>query len=248
MTLKTIELVKKYFGSNHPALTTQGKQEMEFPISKNKVRDLLIRFDFEPIDEVVDILWLNANAGYDRAYDKYEQALMEAIDEDEEVWDTMKRDILELQKLFEGKHNDSVKVTVGKKSVVVSNWLQRFFHKYCYDELIEDDEVLETSKKKKGRPVKNRLENAVMYGISHIAKDYKLIEGKARMNLCLLIWDYLELMKLVNPDDGDYEWVRTRITKKLDKLFTPEWESMSDEELKKYGTARWKIDYLTKLA
>ena len=246
MTFKeeTVELFKKYFGTNNPALSG----DMDIIISRNQVSSLMAKFDLEPIDEVVDILWLCANAGYDRSYEKYEQAFEELIDEDEEVWNTMKRDIIELHKLFDGKHNAHITVSIGKKSVEVTNWFQRFFHKYCYSELIDDDEVLEISKNKQGRPAKNRLENDIMYGMSQIAKDYKLVKGKAPKNLCLFIWDYMELMKMVNSDDGDYEWVRTRITKKLEKLFTPECELMTSEELAKYGTARQKIDYLTKLA
>lgn len=248
-----LEKVETYFGTNHLGLTIpvddDQELDMEFFISKDEIKRLFTYYEIKPVEEVIDTLWLNANAGYDRLYEKVEQALEDVFDEDVAVWNSIKRDIIELHKLFDGKHNDNVKVTVGKKSVEVTNWFQRFFHKYCYSELIDDEVVYEPSKNRVGTPAKDELMNSIVCGIGRMAKDYRLVRGKAPKDLCLFIWKYLELMKIVEPDEVDDLQIRQIILRvKAGPLYTPKAQPATSEDLKKCGTERHKIDYLTKLA
>lgn len=283
MTYKEIkpayELVKKYFGTNHSALTLDlqcshfdnEELRMDIHISQEEIRELVERhFETEgiPVDEICDTLWLNANAGYDRYYEKYEEWQSKNIDElvgsDVLYWDVIKKELIELYALLNRESRQPIYVSFEDDSVEISNvlnWFPAFFQKFCFSELIPDITSAEQAKsilsalkaKSSGHPVTRKLENSIVFGISNIAQDYNLVKGKAPKNLRLFIWEYMCLMKVISPDDVYVTdlWIKTQISqlknyKTSPVLETNEAERVTLDSLKGVGTEGRKIDYLTK--
>lgn len=229
-----LEKVKKYFGTNHYGLTSWTNTmlpDMEIPIdihiSKEEIQELFARhFQIDPIEEVCDILWLNANAGYDRSYEKRKKALIEHYESNTALlnWDCIEKDLLNLYALL-NRHpeGEPIKVTIGDDTVELDNtlnWLPIFFQKFCFSKVLSDvtsveqaQEIIDEMKRSAGHPTERWLENSIVNGVSNIAQDYHLVNGKAPKNLRSFIWEYMCLMKIISPNDPkiDDQWIKSQI-------------------------------------
>lgn len=221
-----LEKVKKYFGTNHTGLNSWAgtmlpdwEVDMEIHISKEEIQGLFVKhFKTEPVDDVCDILWLNANAGYDRSYEKRKEACKN------DNWDSIEKDLLNLYALL-NKHPEGqpVKVTVGDDTVELDNtlnWLCAFFKKHCFSKVLSDvtsveqaQEIIDEMKRSAGHPTERWLENSIVNGVSNIAQDYHLVNGKAPKNLRSFIWEYMCLMKIISPNDPKIDdlWIKSQI-------------------------------------
>lgn len=224
-----IERIRTYFGTNNGALTSYASvmlPDMEMPIkihiSKEEIQDLFARhFKMEPIDEVCDILWLNANAGYDKDYEKTERTYKGQ--REDVCWESIEMDLLNLYVLLSKYSEEPIEVSMGGDTIKLNNkldWVMRFFEKFCFPNVLqgitsveEAQEALAEMTNRVGHPVDRRIENSIVLGVSNIAQDYHLIEGKAPKNLRLFIWEYMCLMKIISPNDliVNDKWIKSQI-------------------------------------
>lgn len=230
-----LEKVKKYFGTNHYGLTSWAgtmlpdwEVDMKIHISKEEIQELFAKhFKMEPIDEVCDILWLNANAGYDRSYEKRKNA---PIPPYILKWDCIEKDLLNLYMLLKKNPEDQpIKITAGDDTVELGNtlnWLQRFFEKHCFSIVIpnvtsveEAQEIIDAAKRHSGHPKDRWLENSIIYGVYNIAKDYDLIKVNAPKKLREFLLAYMRLMKAYNLKDPriNDNWMKVRINQLCEK-------------------------------
>ena len=238
-----LEKVKKYFGTNHYGLNSWAgtmlpdwEVDMEIHISKEEIHELFVKhFKTEPVDDVCDILWLNANAGYDRSYEKRKEEIIEHYENDADVrnWDCIEKDLLNLYALL-NKHPEGqpVKVTVGDDTVELDNtlnWFPAFFKKHCFSKVIPNvtsveqaQEMIDEMKRSVGHPTDRWLENSIVYGVYNIAKDYNLIKCRTPKSLKMFIWDYLRLMRAYNLNDPriNDNWIKTRISQLCQKALS----------------------------
>lgn len=231
-----LEKIKKYFGTNHRGLTSgvgtmfpDMDVDIEIHISKEEILELFVNhFQMEPIEEVCDILWLNANAGYDRYYEKhnrdFEDNYEAIVGSDVVHWQSIEQDLINLYALLRYSGEPPIKVSIGDKTIEMNNtldWFKKFFKKYCFSKVIPEitsaeqaKEVLnEMTTKSVGHPVDRWLENSIVFGISNIAQDYHLVKSKAPQNLRLFIREYMCLMKIISPDDIYIKdsWIKAQI-------------------------------------
>ena len=258
--------LKKYIGTNYQQLTDFANhdafldKEVNLPefVSFDEVSKLLHKyFEVYIPDEVVSVLWLNANVNYESKYlatqEYINDNIVDIVGEDQFYWEDIQKDLLHLY-VFLNQNTDAamtpLKLSRGKRCSInidnTLNWLTCFLNNYCFPTVLPaistvtdaENKLKEMTKKPRGRKVERPMENAIINGVAQIATDYKLIKDEAPLNLCDFIYDYLCMMKVIKVDDPYIN--SERIGKQIPKLkeyvhspvlFTPEGRIVTLEEL-----------------
>ena len=274
-------ILKEYIGTNDINLTYYANFEQfsdhEFPliehISIEKIKELIGKhFDVDIADDVVKVLWLNANVNYKRNYNKVEEAYEHWVTEyctDDIDWVNIEKEVLELYLLINKNKSNSaqpISIKIGKvKKITLENtlgWFTHFLNNHCFAKIDPPINSVENALKRLkehnnssvGAKVKDKIKNAMVYGIANLAHDYNLVTENAPKNLCEFIREYLEEMEIVEKTDTitDTEWIKAQIrnlstpSKSPRTLDTPELETCSLESLEESDKSRKNIDFLTK--
>ena len=252
-----VEIIKRYFGLNHPNLDWElllldDDPEREFElvafIPYDDIKKALIDASFnmgEDVEEYTRLLWTVANLYYGDSYQRYEEAAMEEAD-DYLRWNCIKEDIVRLYAFMDGhKTEEHIIIKVGQESVELANpfkWFQSLLDNHLFPNCIPDIKDVKQANqilvKSRGRKIDNKVATAIVNGVATYFKEKGLIAARAPKNLCSFLWKFLVMMKL--KDASDYlfteasikNWINNIQGQKDDpKIYTPEIRKVSIEEL-----------------
>lgn len=253
-----VEIIKEYFGLNHPYLDMElllldDDPDREFKliafVPYDDIKKALLDASFnvgEDIEEYTSLLWTVANLYYGDMYQRYEVAAMEEAD-DYLRWNCIQEDITRLF-AFMGNHKseEHINIRVGNDSVELDNpfrWFQSLLDNHLFPNCIPDikdvQQANQVLSRAKGRKIDNKVATAIVNGVASFFKDEGLITARAPKNLCSFLWKFLVMMKL--KDASDYlfsessikNWINNIRGQKDDpKIYTPEIREVSIEELK----------------
>ena len=217
-------ILKKYIGTNDINLTCYANFEQfsdhEFPIEK--IKELIGKhFDVDIADDVVKVLWLNANVNYKRNYNKVEEAYEHWETEyctDDIDWDNIEKEVLELYLLINKNKSNSaqpISIKIGKvKKITLKNtlgWFTHFLNNHCFAKIDPPINSVENALKRLkehnnssvGAKVKDKIKNAMKLLIVPLAKLKSMCEKydlKATKNAKYSIYETLFNELIENVD------------------------------------------------
>ncbi len=253
-----VEIIKEYFGLNHPNLDMElllldDDPDREFKLISfvpyDDIKNALLDASFnmgQDIEEYSSLLWTVANLYYGDMYQRYEEVAMEEAD-DYLRWNCIKEDITRLFAFMDNhKSEEHISIKVGNDTVELDNpfrWFQALMDNHLFPNCIPDIKNVKQANqilaKAKGRKIDNKIATAIVNGVATYFKEKGLITARAPKNLCSFLWKFLVMMKL--KDSSDYLFTESSIKNWINnikgqkdnpKIFTPEIREISIEELK----------------
>ena len=253
-----VEIIKKYFGLNHPTLDMElslleDDPDREFQlyafVTYDEIKDALIKASFNPVedlDEIVRTIWTVANLYYGDLYQRYEAYKMAEAD-DYLRWNCIKEDLVRLYRFMSHhKTDEHITIKIGTDNTEINNYFQWFqalldYHLFpnCIPDITCVDKADKFLMKEQGRKVDNKIASAIINGIANLFKDRGLITARAPKNLCSFLQRLLTLMDIKDSSGRLYkeDVIKSTINniqrqKGDPKIFTPEIKEVSIEELK----------------
>lgn len=252
-----VDLVKKYFGLNHPNLELEillldrdpdRKFELIEYVTDEELKKAYDEAHFNESEnwrDYLNVLALVTNLYYKDSYQQYEDFSTEEIGDDLR-WECIKKDIVKFYVFMQEHSSESpITIKIGNDKVELSDefgWVQGLVNYHLFPKCLPDikskEEALAMLKKSPGRRAGSTIIPAIINGIATYFEDMGLIAGRAPKNLCSFIRKILIMMELVSAEDESFTEGNIKASinnykkqKKDPKVFTPEVRTITFEEL-----------------